>query len=647
MKMTREARINLLVLSFFILLSIIMLWPLPLHMADAFVSHVDPLLNTWIFDWDTYQLFRDPFQLFDANIFFPLKNTLAFSEHMIVLSLIAFPVSLVSGNPILGYNFIQLLAYILCGFAVYLLVYHLTKSRIAGIIAGIIFAFSPYRFRQVGHIQNLTVFWTPLSLLYLHKAIKKPSWKYVLLFALFFVLQALSCGYLGVFLAIAVGIFVLYYLLFMPRANIAPFFKKLVIAAILSSLIIIPFLVPYLQVKKEHKFERTVGSNIQFSANILGYATISRFNKNVFYEDKSVQNRILINKSKPGRLRPIGRGLFPGILTILLATMAFLIPPYASRFPSGIRSIEKTVNYLLLTVVGLTGIIIGTKGFVFSVAGINISLTHLRNPLYLIIFLFIVKLALIRFTLCNFDEEKNCASIHLNFYLFLGVFACILTLGPKIFYITHDFGTGPYMLLYKNIVLFKGIRVPERFGILVMLALSVLAGYGVIKVLALLKTRGKAILSCFIIAFLVYEFIPVPLPYEKLSREPAEVYKWLASSKEKFAILEFPLIELQTNKYYMYWSIVHRKNLANGSSGFNPPIFNQLRTIAHEMGPFPHQEFIHYVKTQVPVKYLILHLQNFSDTDKEEILKNVSKFPEDLKLVEVFEQDDYVYEVIY
>lgn len=654
-KLKSNFKINLLVLSFFILLSIIMLWPLPLHMADAFVSHVDPLLNTWIFDWDTYQLFKDPFHLFDSNIFFPLKNTLAFSEHMIVLSLIAFPVSLVSGNPILGYNFVQLLAYILCGFAVYLLVFHLTKSRIAGIIAGVIFAFSPYRFRQVGHIQNLTVFWTPLSLLYLHKAIKRPSWKYVLLFALFFVLQALSCGYLGVFLTIAVGMFVLYYLLFMPRANIAPFFKKLVISAILSGLIIAPFLVPYLQVKKEHRFERTVESNIQISANILGYATISRFNKNVFYETKSVQNRILINQTDRGKLRPVGRGLFPGILTILLAFSAFLFPPYASRFPVGsgvggltrIRRVEKGVNGLLLFLAGLVGAIIFSRGLEFSIAGLNISLTHLTNPFYLILFILVVKLVLSRFTLRNFEDAENASSIHQNFYLFLAVFTCILSFGPKIYYITHDFGTGPYMLLYKNIVLFKGIRVPERFGIFVMLALSVLAGYGVTKVLALLKKRGKVILSCFILAFLVYEFICVPFPYEKISREPAEVYKWLTSSKEEFAILEFPLTKLQTNKYYMYWSILHRKNLANGSSGFNPPVFNQLRKIAHEMGPFPHREFIRYVKTQVPVKYLILHLESFSETDKEEILKNASQFPEDLKLVEVFEQDDYVYEVIY
>lgn len=647
MKISQNTWIHLLVLIFFILLSIIMLWPLPLHMADAFVSHVDPLLNTWIFDWDTYQLFRDPLHLFDANIFFPLENTLAFSEHMIVLSLIAFPVSLVSGNPILGYNFVQILSYLLCGFAVYLLVFHLTKSRMAGIAAGIIFAFSPYRFRQLGHIQNITVFWTPLSLLYLHKAVKKPAWKSMLLFGLFFVLQSLSCGYLGVFLAITVGLFVLYYLMFMEPALRLPFLKKLVVVGVLSGLIIVPFLVPYLQVKEEHQFERTVESNIQFSANLLGYATISRFNKNVFYEEKSVANRVAINKMDRGELRPKGRGLFPGILTIVLAALAFLFPPHAPHFPGSLRKAEKTVNGLLVFAAGISAVIVAARGLEFSVGGIGISMTHLTNPLYLVIFLLVAKAVLSRFTLGSFHEGKNAAAIHRYFYLFLGVFTGILSLGPRIFYVTHDFGTGPYMLLYENIVFFKGIRVPERFGILVMLALSVLAGYGTAKALALLKRKGKVVLSCFAVGFLVYEFICVPLPYEKISREPAEVYQWLASYEEPFAILEFPLIKLQTNKYYMYWSILHRKKLANGSSGFNPPLFNRLRTIAHQKGPFPHREFIRYVKTRVPVKYLILHLKSFSDVDKEKILANASRFPEDLKLVRVFEEDDYVYEVIY
>jgi hypothetical protein len=477
----------------------------------------------------------------------------------------------------------------------------------------------------------------------------------VFLFAGFFVLQALSCGYIAVFLSVAVGLFVLYYLLFMPRSQIVPFFKKLVVAAILAGLIITPFLVPYLQVKKEHKFARTLDSNIKKSANILSYATISWFNENVFYFRKSLDLRRTIRLTDFGTLRPEGKGLFPGILTILLVLAAFLLPPYATRISDGrgvggisrIRKVEIGVNSVLIFLVVLAAVIVISRGLEFSIAGLSISLKHLTNPVYLIIFLLVAKLILNRFTLRNLDHGENASFIHKNFYLFLAIFTGILSLGPRIYYVITDFGPGPYMVLYNNIVFFKGIRVPARFGIIVMLALSVLAGYGAAKAMRMLKNKGKAIFSGFILALLVYEFICAPLPYTKISREPAEVYKWLASTKEQFAILEYPLYELQTNKYYMYRSIFHWKNLGNGSSGFNPPVFNRLRKVAHEMGPFPHQEFIQYVKTRVPVKYLILHLESFSDQEKDEILMNASRFPEDLKLVHTFEKDDYVYEVIY
>jgi hypothetical protein len=363
----------------------------------------------------------------------------------------------------------------------------------------------------------------------------------------------------------------------------------------------------------------------------------------------------LINQTERGKLRPIGRGLFPGILTILLAIFAFVLPPYASRLPVGwgvgglprIRTLEKLVNGLLLLLVGLVGAIIFSRGLEFSFAGLHISMTRLSNPFYLILFLLTMKLILTRFSLHNFESPENSSTIDRNFYLFLAIFSCMLSFGPKIYYITHDFGTGPYMFFYKNIVLFKGIRVPERFGILVMLGLSILAGYGAVKVLDLLKKNAKVIVSCFVIVFLVYEFICVPFPVEKIPREPAEVYKWLGSLKEECAILEIPLNRLQMNKYYMYWSIFHWKTLGNGSSGFNPPVFNQLRKIARDMVSLPNQEFIQYVKTHIPVKYLIFHLARLSEPEKEEILMNVSRFPEDLKWVRTFGKDCHVYEVIY
>ena len=44
----------------------------------------DTVHHEWILAWDAHQLARDPRHLFDANIFYPERNTLAFSETLLV-----------------------------------------------------------------------------------------------------------------------------------------------------------------------------------------------------------------------------------------------------------------------------------------------------------------------------------------------------------------------------------------------------------------------------------------------------------------------------------------------------------------------------------------------------------------------------------
>ncbi len=71
-----QATVAALVL--FIALSLVLTWPLPLHLSDAVEDRQDALLNVWITAWDGHQLLGDPLHLFDANIFFPYPRTLAY-----------------------------------------------------------------------------------------------------------------------------------------------------------------------------------------------------------------------------------------------------------------------------------------------------------------------------------------------------------------------------------------------------------------------------------------------------------------------------------------------------------------------------------------------------------------------------------------
>ena len=66
-------------------------WPYINYLRDAVADPGDPYLVAWILWWDYHQTFTDPLNLFHANLFYPLRYTLAFSEHSYGIALLFFP----------------------------------------------------------------------------------------------------------------------------------------------------------------------------------------------------------------------------------------------------------------------------------------------------------------------------------------------------------------------------------------------------------------------------------------------------------------------------------------------------------------------------------------------------------------------------
>ena len=66
--------------------------------------------------------------------------------------------------PILGYNLLFLSTFVLSGLGMFLLGRELTGSRAAGFVAGLAFAFSPFRFASMPHLQVLSSAWMPFVL---------------------------------------------------------------------------------------------------------------------------------------------------------------------------------------------------------------------------------------------------------------------------------------------------------------------------------------------------------------------------------------------------------------------------------------------------------------------------------------------------
>ena len=76
-------------------------------------------------------------------------------------------------HPVAVYNLTLLGAFVASGVAACLLVTHLTESFAAGLLGGVIFAFSPHRLEHFDHLELQFAFWIPLAVLAWHRAVAR------------------------------------------------------------------------------------------------------------------------------------------------------------------------------------------------------------------------------------------------------------------------------------------------------------------------------------------------------------------------------------------------------------------------------------------------------------------------------------------
>src|SRR5439155_22520954 len=105
----------------------------------------DARLIIWTLAWDNHTLVDGVRALFDANIFFPAKHALAYSEHLFGISLFTLPVYALSRNPVLAYNLAWILSFVLSAAAAHLLAWRYTRDHVAAAMAGLAYGFCFYR----------------------------------------------------------------------------------------------------------------------------------------------------------------------------------------------------------------------------------------------------------------------------------------------------------------------------------------------------------------------------------------------------------------------------------------------------------------------------------------------------------------------
>jgi len=296
-------------LAVFILLTVIHTWPLatnPAHLSRNDTG--DAMLNEWAIAWVAHQLPRDPFHVFDANIFYPERLTLCYSEAMIVQGILAMPIVALGGSAVLAYNLVLMLGFALTGWAFCLLVQHWTGSWAAGYVSGSLAAFNAHVLVRLAHLQTMHVEFIALFLFALDRLIASRRTRDALLLGAAFALQGLTSVYLLVFSA--------WTLLFAVLARAGEWVKKkpvrmaglLAGAGVTALVLMAPYLLAYQGLHQLTGFERTVVDARLFAGSWVDYLSTGG----------RLHYALWSSRYFPQSLSPT----FPGFVAVALVTLA-------------------------------------------------------------------------------------------------------------------------------------------------------------------------------------------------------------------------------------------------------------------------------------------------------------------------------------
>src|SRR3954463_8568504 len=162
----------------------------------------------WVLAWDNHAVLDRVPSLFAANKLFPLPNALAYGEHLFGISLFTLPVYALTRNPVLAYNVVWILAYLLTAAAVHLLAWRYTRDHLASMTAALAFTFCFFRMHHGhGHLNLIWCFWIPLSFVAMDRWTERPTWARLTVWTTIIVLQALAAWYQAVLIVVADAIF--------------------------------------------------------------------------------------------------------------------------------------------------------------------------------------------------------------------------------------------------------------------------------------------------------------------------------------------------------------------------------------------------------------------------------------------------------
>lgn len=492
-------------LALFVVLAVVHTWPMATAPGQLSRNDThDTVHHEWILAWDAHQIVNDPRHLFDTNTFYPERDTLAYSDHLIVQGLMGAPLFWLGASPVLVYNLLLMAGLALTGWTTCLVMTRWTGSRMAGLMSGSLIAFNAMTLTRFAEIQDQHLEFFAFVLFALDRLLAVPRVQDALRLAGWFVLQALTCGYLLAFMSLSLVAAVLV----RPAEWLGPRFRRvaplLLLAAAAAGVLLLPFLLPYLRVSRGQGFTRPMDEVALYSAHLTDYlATGGRFHFELW------SHRFFDRE-----------GLFPGVIAFAL------------------------------TVVALVG-------------GVGWR-----------------------------DRRARMA-------VAFGIVGCALSFGP---------GFPLYPVVAKLFPIMGGIRGASRFGQFFLIAVALLAGFGLVA-LQRRFTRGATALAVVLLLGVHLEALRAPITYRRFDGISPIFDRLKEVDRALVACFPFPPPrEAFHNVDCMLASTRFWHPLVNGYSSFMPERYNRS---AEALDAFPEGDTLAYLK-QLGVTHVIVFTNKLS-----------------------------------
>lgn len=399
-KIRKQVFLGLVSFVLFFFVACYITYPLIFNISSLVTGFGDELLIAMVQNWDIHIFLSGNItNIFNANIYFPYLNSLAYSETFISSSLVSFIPLIIYKEPIVTVNFTFILSIILLGISIYLLCHYLTNDFLVSTLSGLLITFSPAVLSYYVHLQILFIWCVPLSILYFLKFINIQRSNYLIYSLIFFLLQMYNSFLPGYFIVFSFIIILIFYFINYKKKTLKLISKKNIILCLTSFILTLPVIIPYYMVSKEFNYSRDIRDSIHLGLepeDLLCSSPFSRFHP--FLNQLPINQKSQNNEFKPGYL---------GFIFSLLSLIALLY------FIKNFR--RNSMYFNCFGTIGLFGLILSLG----PALHFNRQTVHLPFPIPL-------PYALFYYLVPGFQGFRNSARWEMLFILCMSIIIAIL-----------------------------------------------------------------------------------------------------------------------------------------------------------------------------------------------------------------------------